>query len=339
MPTVLHLAPPDAALACYGLEDWIDTSAAFPPLVRDRAPAPGPEAGPWRQLLRRLSRRPPVDALANWLAEHDVSVVHLHALEGAEALCAAANARNVPVVVSWPRGAAGGNFDAYARVLAPSPLAADRLLAAGCASERLRIAPPPLVATTSRPYPARATAPMRWVTAGAHAERASLLMALEAFAGLESDARLTLLLPPSLEPALREAIATRGLGARVELVPTENTTTLRMAFADAHFGLFPALPEALDTGVPWSIWLAAASGLPCVLGASAAGDGFLHQQHALLAAPNAPTIAAQMAFLSARPYIWPLLGTAAAASAGDRLAYDRACKIPFEVYRQVLTRP
>ncbi|HEY9720558.1 MAG TPA: hypothetical protein V6D47_01000 [Oscillatoriaceae cyanobacterium] len=340
MPTVLHVLPPDAALACYGPEDWIDTSAAFTPLVVDGVPAHAPRPGLWQRAWQRLTRRPAqVDTLSAWLAEQDVAIVHLHTLHDSAPLCAAAQRRNIPVVLSWPRDGGSVAFESFARVLAPSPIAADRLLAEGCPSERLRIAPPPLVVNQNRPYHARSQSPLRWVTAGARHELASLHTALDAFARVAGEARLSVVIPPLLETALRQAIADRNLQAKTEIVIAENATALRLAFADAHFGLFPALPAGLGTGVPFSVWMAAASGLPCVLGESAAADGFLHQQQALLAAPSVEAIASQMAFLSARPYIWLLLGTAAATSAGDRLAYDRACKIPFEVYRQVLSTP
>lgn len=113
MPTVLHVLPADAALNCPGLEDWLSAGAGFDPvLVADDArplggrpvlSVPQP-ATPW---FKPLARFLPGEASpwVGFLRRHEVSLIHLHDVARLAELSQAADRLDLPVVLTWPRGA------------------------------------------------------------------------------------------------------------------------------------------------------------------------------------------------------------------------------------------
>lgn len=354
LPHVLHVLPADATLSLAGLEEWIDAGRGFEPLVAMRAPAARFAAYPalafpeaperWDRVLRVLLREP---GRANgWLPQLEaraVAVVHLHDLEATDELVRAAHLLGVPVVVSWPRGAdpAGYAWHRIEQVLVSSPGVGDRLQAAGCPQALIRVAPPPLRPLPARTYKLQRGEPVRWVTAATLADPAGWRLALEAFAvcrAEQPECRLTVVTASALE-GFDTAVAARGLSEAVDAILATGEEAARLVMRAAHAGVFPVLPSgAADVGLDAPAWMAAALGLPLVLGREAGVDGFFDHQQALLAEPTAEALGKRMAFLACRPYIWEGLGQAARIEALGRFSHERAAQIPLEVYRALLSR-
>ncbi|MDB5099161.1 MAG: hypothetical protein JWM80_3582, partial [Cyanobacteria bacterium RYN_339] len=231
----------------------------------------------------------------------------------------------------------------------PTPARADHARSQLRSALAVRVAPPPIAPPDER---GRAKAlrsiraegrGLRWVTAVTDFEREQLGLAVRAFgryaqAATDVPELVVLVAGPWVEEA--QAIATAyAPGAHLTVLPLSGAAALRTALASAQAAFFPlaAAEPRRGEGLTWAAWTAASLGLPMVLGrAPATVDGLLDHQHALLAEPNEEALAARMQFLAARPYIWPTLGETALGLVTGRLAFDRACDIPFEVYRQVL---
>jgi hypothetical protein len=347
VPKVLHVVAPDATLSGFGLEAWIDAGRGFLPVVASADPhLTRWDTFPVRTLPRatrgvgRLAvhLRPGADAWARWLLEQGIGLVHLHDLGPAEDLLRAADRLDLPVVASWPEdGPARFPFERLDHVLAPSPLRADRVRALAGGRVPVRVAPPPVL-PPDNPRRALATrapgpegVPLRWVTTVADAERARLSLVVRAFgrhAATSGPTELMVVLGGCWLEEARLIVDAYAPGAPIKVVHVGDAAGLRAALAGAHLGVFPQ-------GDSWGVWSAAAQGLPMVLGrAEAACEGFEDLRHAVLADEDA--LAARMAFLASRPYMWPALAEGAMRLAVGRLAFERACQIPFEVYREVL---
>lgn len=354
MPLVLHALPADASLSCPGLEDWIDLGRGFMPILSMAGTSerwrlyprldPPATPGPWLKLKRLAMRRPCLgNGWVELLTRERVGVVHLHDMTHGEELVRAARHLGLPVVISWPRGADPDfpYWDAD-RILAPTAAVADRLAAAGCPPRMIRLAPPPLAALRPRRYPAPAKGQgVRWVSAIQAHDRGSLVALVEAFAAL-SEARpedtLRLLTAGTIQAEAERRLFERGLARRAAAEAVGSADALRGALMEADaavFPLVPAEPES-DCGLTWPAWLAASAGLPLVLGREGATDGFGDHQQALLAEATGEALGKRMQFLAMRPYIWEQLGREAQRMVEGQLAYERACEIPLEVYRQLL---
>jgi hypothetical protein len=350
---VLHVLPADATLSCGGLEEWIDAGRGFEPLIAMREPSPRFTGYPrvefpapperWDRLARLFLRRGMQgNGWPALLEAHGVAVVHLHDLAGTEDLIAAARFLEVPVVVSWPRGAdpEGFRFEGVDRVLVPSPAVGERLQAAGYESARIRVAPIPLKPLPTRAYKIQRGEPVRWVTATTLGDEAGWRLTLEAFAKYRVEqpgASLKVLTASALPEAFEGLVRSLGLEDAVEAVTAMSVEAARIVLRAAHVGVFPVLPaSAADRGLDGPAWMAASAGLPLVLGREAGVDGFFDHQGALLAEPTAEALAKRMVILACRPYIWEPLGRQARLDALSRLNFDRARQIPLEVYRSLL---
>lgn len=348
MPNVLHVIPPDATLSGFGLEAWIDAGRGFLPVVSSTDPQLARwDAFPVRALPRptwgvgRLAARlrPGADVWGRWLLEQRVGLVHLHDLGPAEDLLRAAERLDLPVVATWPEdGPSRFPFERLDHVLAPSPARADQVRALAGHRVTVRVAPPPMRPpdnfrrTVVARMPGPEGTPLRWVTTVSDAERPRLSLAVQAFGRYAAEAggpvELVVVLASGWLPEARAIVEAYAPGAPIQVIQVGDAAGLRAAMAGAHLGLFPQ-------GDSWGAWTGAAQGLPMVLGrAGAEREGLVDLQHAVLADLDA--LAARMTFLASRPYMWPNLAEGAMRASLGRLAYDRACEIPFEVYREVL---
>lgn len=359
MPRVLHVIPPDATLSAYGLEAWLDAGRGFLPVVAALGPTAWAERGDrWdlfpvhplprpRSGVSRLAARlrPGQDPWLRFLMDHQVSLVHLHDDLPAADFLRAARQLDVPVVASAPGlGDSALPFERMAHVLAPSPARADWVRERTRGRVPVRVAPPPIAPPEG---PARRMRgepkPLRWVTSISDAERGSLGLVVRAFARYAADsaepATLTVLLAGPWVAEARAIIDAYAPGADISVLLLGDAAGLRAALAAAHAAVFP-LADAQPSrgeGLTWPAWVAAGLGLPLVLGRGPAElDGLRDHQGALLTDPEEGAMASRMQFLATRPYVWPTLGQTARQLSTGRLAYDRACEIPFEVYRQVL---
>lgn len=342
MPLVLHILPPDAALTCAGLEEWVDVGPGFVPRAAWTAPA-----GRWAMLAvsalpPATSREPtwrrlwvPADAGPWKAALAGFDVIHLHDAALAADAARGAKANATPLVASWPAGVAWDPAAAAAdAILVPSPAEGARLAAAGAPAARLRVAPPPLVAMDA----AVGTAPSataRWVAAAeAHDPRGleRLLRAWAIFAAEHPAAPpLRLLAGGALPDPGPRLLIELGLADRVEVAAVLGAGDARAAIASADLGVFAG------AGMGWAARVAASAGLPLVLGRVAGeAEGWRDQEDALLAEADPAALAKRMAFLGARPHLWPKLRAASARIAGTWLGADRARGIPPEVYRGLL---
>lgn len=355
MPHVLHVLPADATLSCVGLEEWIDAGRGFEPWVAMRAPSVRYAGYPaiafptlperWDRVMRVVLRQP---GRANgWiepLTSQGVAIVHIHDLEAEDLdeLVAAAQVLDLPVVVSWPRGTDHTDFAWHRidQVLVPSPGVGDRLQAVGCPAALLRVAPPSLKPLPARAYKVQRGEPVRWVTAATLGDEAGWRLTLAAFAqslAEQPGGRLTVLMAADM-PAIKVEAAALGIADAVDAVLATSEEAARLMMRAAHVGVFPLLASGADVGLDGPAWMAAALGLPLVLGREAGMDQIYDHQQALLAEPTVEALGKRMAFLACRPYIWEGLGLAARQEALGRFHHERAAQIPLDVYRGLLRR-
>jgi hypothetical protein len=273
--------------------------------------------------------------------EHAVDVVHLHDTEYLEEACEAADRLELPVVLSWPRGGTGDvPFERLDRVMVTSLAQRDRLVEAGCPEALLTVAPVPVA---RHPLPIRRSPakgqPLRWLSAALAVETQSLALVLEAFLAYqevaEAPATLRVLTTPHLAAEAEGLIEELGLSAVACCDPVGSLTEMRRAFEEAHLGVFPLEPaeQDLDVGLTWPAWVAAATGLPLVLGPEGATDGFRDGQEAMIAELDPGAIARKMHFLAQRPFAWPNLGQQAARFATGAVDFQQACQVPYQVYK------
>lgn len=354
MPTVLHVLPADAPLSCPGLEDWLSAGAGFTPLFaadetdffagRPVLPLPVGRA-PWTR-FKPLSRLLPGEAnpWVGFLRDRRVDLVHLHDLTHLDALAQATDRLELPLVLSWPRGGSpDAPLDRVDRVLVPTLAQRDRLMTVGCPANRLVVAPVPVAPQppAARRAPLKGQ-PLRWISAALEAETQSLALVLEAFlayrAAADHPATLRVLTTAHLADEAEGLIAELGLTEVVECGEVTRAATMRQAFLDAHLGVFPLEPAEpdVDAGLTWPAWVAAATGLPLVLGPEGATDGFRDGQEALVADLEPGAIARKMHFLAQRPFAWPNLGQQAAQYAATAADFHQACQVPYQVYKDLL---
>ncbi len=342
MPLVLHLIPPDAALTCAGLEEWIDVGPGFVPRAAWTAPAgrwamltvatlppPTSREPTWRRLWVPADAGPWKAALAGY------DVVHVHDAAIVADAVRGARANDVPLVISWPPGWRWEPAAAAADViLVASPGEGARLAAAGAPPERLRVAPPPLSTLPVAPRSGPIGAPC-WIAAAEAHDPGGLERLLRAWARFVAEVPgtppLRLLAGGALPDPGPRLIAELGLAERVEIASVMGAGDTRAALGSADLGAFPG------AGLGWPARAAAAASLPLVLGRAAGeAEGFRDQEDALLAEPDVEGLARRLAFLAARPHLWPKLRAASARIASGWLSADRARGIPPDVYRGLL---
>ena len=234
-------------------------------------------------------------------------------------------------------------FDQLDAILVSSAAQRDRLLEAGCPEDRLVIAPVPVAArqAPSRRAPAKGQ-PLRWISAALAVETQSLALVLEAYLAYrevaDGPSSLRVLTTAHLAAEAEGLIEELGLSDQACCDPVSSHDELRLAFEEAHLGVFPleAAEPDLDAGLTWPAWVAASTALPLVLGPEGSTDGFRDGQEAMLAELDPGAIARKMHFLACRPYVWPNLGAQASRFAAGGVDFHQACQVPYQVYKSVL---